>query len=105
MAVFEEGNLHHELVRTIVRIVLLLDQKQKEGVESFSMKEFWDICQREDNRHEDTGMYAFEFVKDGVISLRAEHIEQVVNGDYTWVWQSVRGYFRLKELEPVPVVP
>lgn len=98
------SNIHKEVVTGIVQVINYLVDKRKEGIHSFGLGELLEAGFR--GRTEDAQIYICEFVKDGVVNLRKEDIDTVIEGDYDKLWGYTNSYlkgFGYAPVEPMPI--
>ena len=75
-----KNNVHTEVVTGIVRVIRHIADKRRDGHNSFSLGELFEIGSK--GISEEAQMYICEFVKDGVVNLQQRNIDEVLGGNY-----------------------
>ena len=96
-------SLHQEVVEGIVRIIRYLHKRQEEGGGRFTTSDLITAASGQGFRNEESSMFVFEYIKDGIISMRPEDSHKVISGDYSDIWRMTNGY--LKRFGHPPIDP
>lgn len=97
-------NLHREVVSGIVQVVKYLSEQNNKGIKSIGFGELMNAGRS--GRTPEAQTYILEFVKDGIGSLQKKHIDDVVNGNYEVIWDTVNRYLKFRGytlVEPEPI--
>ncbi len=93
------ANPNKEVVTGVVQVIKYVSDMRSRGITSIGFDKLIEAGYR--GRAEEAQTYIFEFIKDGIVNLREELINEVISGNYESVWRSTNDWLKGLGYEPV----
>ena len=97
------ANPNKEVVTGVVQVIRYIAEKRHKGI---SFDGILEAGYR--GRAEEAHDWILEFVKDGVLNLKKEYVDEVMNGNYERIWRSTNDWlenFGYEPIEPEAIFP
>jgi hypothetical protein len=94
--------LQEEVVTGVVDVIKYISDKRKTGVNSIGFDELTEVGFK--GKSEKAQSYILEFIKDGIVNLRQDSIDEILRGNYELVRESAKVYLGRFEHDPKPAI-
>lgn len=96
-------DLHTEVITGVVQVIRHVHQGVSKGITQFNLGELNNVgC---DGKSDRARSFIFEFIKDGFLNLPKSKVEEVINGNFEWVWEMTNKYLARFGYAPVQSIP